>query len=353
VGRARAGTGRPRSRAVVLTGALLALAAAGCGEEQPLRPAPEPDRPVHVVPEYDAERELAPTRAALALVPAEATVVTVTDFDEARAQLGVPDLTSEDLMADRTDFWERAPGETVLLAEGMLRDASSELMLDHGFTQDDVDWEARWVTDDGTGWALGFRPDLDMSAVRRAVEAGVAGLGGAEVDAEQHLVTSGAAGADEESWGDRPDVEELSETAPAESTYYRSACIPVAQALGPDADARDLAKVTKAHDVTDLEPLDAFSLTFRDGVATARLGLERHGVGRPDLFERVDLAEDWPTVEGLTFTDGFSRPTADPSTGRIGWAVADPAVAARLTLTDLLPFAVCNEVTPFPEPTGP
>jgi hypothetical protein len=336
-----------RRLAAVLAAGCITLAVAACGEKEQLRPAPAPDGATYAVPDYTATRDLAPGRAALALVPAEATVVTVTDFDEARTQLGVPDLTSDDLMADRSDFWERAPRETVLLAEGMLRGATSELMLDHGFTQDDVDWEARWRTSEGPGWALGFRPDLDMAAVRRAVAADVAGLGVAEVDAQRHLVSSGAAGPGEESWGDRPDIEQLSDAAPAESTYYSSACVPVVQALGADADVRDLAKVTDAHDVTDLEPLEAFSVGFSDGVATARLGM-----GRLDLFDRVEVGEGWPTADGLTFTDGFTRATADPSTGRIGWTVADPATAARLTLTDLLPFAVCNEVTPIPEPTG-
>ena len=109
--------------------------------------------------------------------------MTVTDFDESRTSLGVPDLTSDALMSDRTDYWERARRESVLLAEGMLLADSSLLMLDYGFTQDDVDWEAHFITPDGPGWILGFRPDLDLAPVERAVADGVAGLAGADVDA--------------------------------------------------------------------------------------------------------------------------------------------------------------------------
>ena len=339
----------PTRLALAVGGPVLAvaLAASGCGEDPDPRPAPAPDGPSYAVPEYDNDGELAPGLAALALVPADATTVTVTDFDAARATLGVPELTSADLMSDRRDFWERAARETVLLAEGMLRDDTSELMLDHGFTQDDVDWEAHFTTPDGPGWILSFRPDLDMAGVRRAVEAGVAGLGGAVVDARRHLVTSGAAADGEDTWGDREDVRSLTDPAAAESTFYRSACVPVVDALGPDAGVEDLMAVTKAHDIEILQPVEAFGIGFADGVATARLG-----VGRTDLFERSAVAEDWPTVGSVGFGDGFTRPVVDPSTGRIGWTVGDPRAAAGLTLTDALPFAVCDEVTPMEEPTG-
>jgi len=33
---------------------------------------------------------------------------------------------------------------------------------------------------------------------------------------------------------------------------------------------------------------------------------------------------------------------ADPSTGRLGYALGDPAAAAELTLGRHLPFAVCD-----------
>ena len=128
---------------------------------------------------------------ALALVPLDADVVTVTDWDAIRARLGVPDLTSEDLMSDRTAFWEQARQEAVLLTDGLLLEDNSELMLDHGFTQDDVDWEARWSGPDGAGYALRFRDDLDLAAVQAAIDAEVGELAGATVRADEHLVVEG------------------------------------------------------------------------------------------------------------------------------------------------------------------
>lgn len=302
------------------------------------------------IPAYDVDAEIAVGKAALSLVPADATAITVTDFDQVRASLGVPDLTSEDPMSDRRDFWERARRESVLLTEGMLLDDSSELMLDHGFTQDDVDWEAHFTTPAGTGWILGFRPDLDMAAVQAAVDAGVVALAGGVVDTEQHLVSLGAVSptdTDVDTWGTIEGIAELTHDAPAESTYYRAGCVPLSTALGPDADIEDQEAVVSAHDPTDLAPLSAFALSFADGLATARLG-----AGRSDLFDRAELATDFPTVGELGFEDALVDEVVDPSTGRIGYTVVAPVPAATATLTDLLPFAVCNEVEPMEEPTG-
>lgn len=341
--RARA-TRRPLVLPLVLSTALLL---AGCGQEPALRPPPVPAPSMPTVAPYDDEAAAAAGRSVLSLVPAEAEVVTITDFDEARTQLGVPELTSADPMTDRNAFWRRAPQQTVLLAEGMLLPHTSVLMLDHGFTQDDVDWEAHFTTPEGPGWILGFRPDLDMALVETAVDAGVAGLGGAVVDAERHLVSVGMASHGEESWGERPGVVDLSNDVPAEATYYRAGCVPLTQALGPDAGAEEVETLVSAHDPADLDPLEAFGVSFVDGMVTARLGL-----GRADLFDRSALAEAFPAGGGTGFDDGFGRAVVDPSTGRIGYPVLDPPVAAALTLTDVLPFAVCNEVPPLEVPTG-
>ena len=75
----------------------------------------------------------------------------------------------------------------------MLRADNSEFLLDYGFTQDDVDWEAHFTGPDGNGYVLAFRPDLDLAAVSRAVEAGAGPLDGARVIAEDHLVVAGTA----------------------------------------------------------------------------------------------------------------------------------------------------------------
>lgn len=312
----------------------------------------------------NAERPAQPTEAAptaippvvrsggpaqvLALVPESATTLTITDLDAVRARLGVPNLTSADLMADRTAFWERAGKESVLLTDGLLREDNSAFMLDHGFTQDDVDWEARWTGPDGPGYALAFRPDLDLGGVRAAVKAGAGPLDKrSRVLAEDHLLVSGAAAAGDRVWAMDPAITDLV-VAGEEAAYLRRGCIPVQEALGVDATYEDQEAVLAEHDVTELEPLEAVALTFKDEVVTARLGRDR-----TDLRERADLGPDWPVTGSIGFNDGFTgMPVIDPRTGRIGYRLANPVAAANLTLTDLLPFAVCNEVVPFEEPTG-
>ncbi len=49
---------------------------------------------------------------------------------------------------------------------------------------------------------------------------------------------------------------------------------------------------------------------------------------RTDLFDRLHLGDDWPDGSP-SFDDGFARGVADPTTGRIGYDVPRPAVAAR------------------------
>lgn len=334
-----------RARVPLLAVALVA-AAAGCGDDAEPRPAPALDTPSYAVPDYAADRDLAPGRAALALVPADATTITVTDFDEVRTQLGVPDLTSEDLMRDRSDFWERAPREVVLLAEGMLREDTSELMLDHGFTGDDVDWEARWTGPDGDGWLLAMRPDLDMQAVRGAVDAGVGPLRGGTV--EDHLVSSGT-GDPAGSWWALPAIHET--VVGTETTYLHAGCIPVQEALGVDATYDDQRALLARRDPTALEPLDGLAIGFTGDVATAWLGLD--DPERSDLADRASLVVDWPVAGEPGFTDGFTpSAVAQPGSGRLDLDVVDPRAAATLTLTHVLPFGICNEVRPFEEPTG-
>lgn len=295
---------------------------------------------------------LRPEVAALALIPADAETATITDLDAIRARLGVPDLTSDDLMSDRRDFWDRAERESVLLTDGLLRADNSALWLDYGLSEDDVDWEARFTGPSGPGYVLAFRPDQDMADVTKAVDAGVGPLGGATVLADPHLLVSGIADEGAPVWaGDPeiagglfPDVE-----GPArESTYLRRSCIPFAEALGTDATVDDQDAVLATHDPASLDPLAVVSMSFGDDVATAWFA-----PGRDDLFDRAELIEGWPMSGSIGFADGFTgTPVVDPGTGRIGLHVANPVAAATLTLTDLLPFGICNEVTPMDEPTG-
>ena len=328
-----------------ITVALVAAVLAGCGRDIPppdAQPSPVHSPTTTAHPLYDAGLE--PAEAALVMVPGSATTVTVTDFDEIRKELGVPDLTSEDPVSDRFDFWERARTEAPLLAEGMLRADNSEFLLDYGFTQDDVDWEAHFTGPDGNGYILAFRPDLDLAPVARAVAKGAGPLDGARVIAEDHLVVAGTAEKGVGVWATDPTWTGLV-GEPAEATYLRRGCVPLDEALGPDATAEQQDRLLARHPVTNLDFLPGFAVGFGDHNATVRMG-----PNRDDLFDRLDLGRDWP-VPG--FESAFRSGVGDPATGRIGYDVPRPAQAAAVTLLEELPFAVCNEATPIPEPTGP
>ncbi len=321
--------------------ALLALVAlTACqAEQRPERPRPLVSVPPEPAPAYDATAE--PAAAVLSLVPQGAEVVTVTDWDAIRVQLGQPDLTSEDLVTDRFAFWERADVESAALAEGMLRADGSTFELDYGFTQDDVDWEAHWRGEEGRGFALALRPDLDLEGVRRAIDDGIGVLEGAELRAGDHLVVAGTGESDV--WGNEPQWEPLVDE-PATATYLQRGCTPLHEALGPDGDAEAQAAVLAEHPVTTLDELSGFAVAFGDH--TAVVWVEP---GRQDLFERLRIGEDWPVPP---FPDVFTNGAADPSSGRLGYAVEDPPAAAGLTLLRELPFSICPEVVPYAEPTG-
>ncbi|QZY29168.1 hypothetical protein [Nocardioides coralli] len=320
---------------VVVAGLLVGCSQPAVEEPRPLleRPTAEP------APPYDASLE--PAEAVLSLVPQTAGTITVTDWDQVRVQLGQPDLTSEDLRTDRIAFWTRAEQEAVVLTEGLLREDNSLLELDYGFTQDDVDWEARFTGDEGPGFVIALRPDLDLAGVRRAIADGAGPLADAELRARDHLVVSGTADTDvwasDASW-------ELALDDPAAATYLRRGCIPLNDALGPDADVEDQEALLAEHPVTTLEDLSGFAVTFGDRAATVRTE-----PGRGDLFERMRIGEAWP-VDG--FPQTYVNGAADPSSGRIGYALTNPRTAAALALLDELPFGVCNEVVPLAEPTG-
>jgi hypothetical protein len=334
-----------RPRRSVLLAATVALALSpGCGTDIPppdVQPSPVHSPTTTEHPPVDSGLE--PAEAALALVPGSATTVTVTHYDEIRKDLGVPDLTSEDLASERFDFWERASNEAPLLAEGMLRADNSELLLDYGFSQDDVDWEAHFSGPDGNGYVLGFRPDLDLGPVARAVEAGAGTLDGGRVIAEDHLVVAGTAEAGVGVWANDPTWNGLV-GQPAQATYLRRGCIPLEEALGPDASSEEQEELLARRPVTNLDDLPGFAVAFGDHNATVRME-----PNRDDLFDRIDLGRDWPMAG---FRSAFRSGVGDPATGRIGYDVPRPGQAAALTLLEELPFAVCNEVTPIPEPTG-
>ncbi|MDP3891205.1 hypothetical protein [Nocardioides sp.] len=340
-----------RARHVLATLALPVLLPGlltGCTSSPEVTPAPEPSPSAAPLLALPAEPPATEARQALSLVPLTAQVVTITDFDALRQSVGFPDLTSEDPMADRRAFWEAARQTSVLLTDGLLREDNSLFMLDYEFTQDDVDYEVRFTGPEGSGFVLGFRPDLDMKRVRRAVEDGAGGLGDAEVLGAQQLVVSGTVEDGEESWAEDPQILDLTHHI-EHSTYLHRGCVPFNEALGPDAGVEDQQQVLAAYDIPNqLRPVEVFSVSFNGVVATGRLGL-----GRTDLVARTDLTEDWPRTGRPAFTDAFTgMPLFDATTGRVGLQVKDPVAAAAVTLTNLLPFAVCNEVDPLDEPTG-
>lgn len=322
---------------------------AGCGSEEQPRPATKQPTPT-AVPEELTPPEHKPVRdprQVLALVPADAEVLTITDYDRIRDRLGVPDLTSDDLMTDRIQFWERADQQAVMLTDGLLRDEHSTLWLDYGFTQDDVDWEARFDGPDGPGYVLGFRPDQDMTEVAKAVEADTTPLEDATVLSDQHLVVSGTADEGAPVLAAQPGVVDLLE-AEQESTYLHQGCLPVNDVLGPDATFEDQEDLNRAYDVRGLLPLDAFTVNVDGTTLTVRTDRDRS-----DLHDRKNLIGVWPEVDTLTWKDGFEgTPVADPATGRIGAKVRNPVAAANLVLNGHSPFAVCNEIVPLDEPTG-
>jgi hypothetical protein len=178
--------------------------------------------------------------------------------------------------------------------------------------------------------------------VRRAVADGVGPLAGAEVRAADHVVVEGVA--DEDVWANESRWGPLV-SAPATSTYLRRGCVPLADALGPDAGVEEQDELLAEHPVTTLEPLDGFAVGFGDHDATVRVEPDRG-----DLFERLRIGEDWPVAGFPTaYVDG----AADPASGRIGYSVPRPPAAVGLALLGELPFAICDEVVPLAEPTGP
>lgn len=116
-------------------------------------------------------------QAVLALVPHAATMLTFTDFDRVRAQLG----------GTGRGFWKRAAKQAPLLTTGLLRGAG--------------------------GWVVAFHPGADLSTVTEQ-------LPGATVDGR--LVTSRTLPASDPRWTDLSDL-----VGPeAEATYIERGCLP-------------------------------------------------------------------------------------------------------------------------------
>ncbi|MBS4753218.1 hypothetical protein KG112_10430 [Nocardioides sp. zg-ZUI104] len=280
-----------------------------------------------VITTYDEQLE--PSAAVLALVPAEAETVSVTDFEQLRLVLGLGSM-QEASPADVARFWRRLP-RTATLSRGLLRGVDARLRADFGFTQDDVAWEARY-TGAAKGWILAFRNGTSMDAVARAVKAGVGPLADAVVDADRRLVTSAKPPEPEAAWGAEPGLAALGGQE-AVATYLSRGCLDVDSVFGKGVQAKLAAEPAAA--LRDLDELDGFALAMGSELATVQLGPKRR-----DAFDRVRLAENLPATVP-DFNVALTRPVADPSTGRLGYTLDDPAAAAELTRTRQLPFAVC------------
>lgn len=313
---------------------LLALAAvatllAGCsGDAEPeIIGAPTVATPS---PAYDPTLE--PAAAVMAVVPGDATTLSVTDFDQARFSLGYGDLSSEADPAVRRRFWTEATRRSALLSDGVFR-VDGETPRRNGFTQDDVAWEASFAGPSGDGLVVRFHDDLDMRLVQRSARTAGSPIEGAVVVPAAHLAAIGATREPDESWAADPALTALVGQK-AVATYVSRSCLTVEEAFGADA-ADDLAP-TPAADLDDLVELSSFSVSLGGTLVTARLGAPRS-----DVFERARLAATMPATEP-EFGEGFSDPVADPAGGRIGFRLGDGPVAARLVEERQLPFAVCG-----------
>lgn len=334
-------SGRRRKYMRRRTGALLlsaALVVSGCSHA--VKSAGRATGPATPAPAPTFDRNAEPAEAVLSLVPQSADVITVTDWDAIRVQVGLPDLTSESPAADRTAFWERAASEAPALAKGMLRPDDSTYRQRYGFSQDDVDWEAHWNGPDGPGYVLKLRDDLPLQQVRLAIRAGVGAIASGRIIEADHLVVHGSSHVDtwanEEGWDDLVGQ-------PMEATYLRRGCIPTDEALGPHATQEDVDAIAATKVVPDLGDLPGFAIGFGDHNATVRVEPDR-----TDDFDRIHLARHWPSPD---FRRAFRAGVADPSSGRLGYDVPDPPRAAAVALRGELPFAVCNVITPMPGPT--
>lgn len=348
-------------RASIALSATVLLLLAGCAGGEPeaadsARPTADPEVTT-ATPGPPAGGELSAYGLALLAAPVEATHVTITDYDAIRARLGVPDLSSQDLMTDRLEFWRAAEASSVLLTDGLLREENSRYDLTYDFTQDDVDAEVRWTGPGTSGFLLALRPDLDLDLVQTAIDEDAPELGGALLDRATATVRSGDPGGAVWATSSHSATARVADVA-AESLIVRTGCVPFNDALGVDATVEDQEALLAAHDVEGLLDVEAVAIAFTGQSASVRLAYPV-GLGgaevQADLEARIALAQDWPTTESIGFSDGFGEGVVDGVDGEIGelsYAVTNPNAAAALALADLVPLGVCNQVEWLEEPTG-
>lgn len=293
---------------------LLAVTTVSCsGDDTPPPPEPTPTASA-APPSYDATLE--PAAAVLALVPDAVTTLTVTDYDEVRATLGLESLTGASPVAEQDAFWTQADAGSPLLSDGMLRPVEARLRAGYGLSQTDVAWEAHLFDDAGdeVGFAMSVREGVDPAAVQRAVSDGVGPLAGSTWRPDDRLVVRGTTDDGTDSWAADPDLVALV-GLPANATYVARGC------------------ETRADVPADLEPLEQWSLQLEGTLATARLGPDRL-----DLFDRLRMATSF-----RPFRKAYEGGVADPLTGRLGFRMVDPPLAADQARRRRLPFAACAE----------
>ena len=132
---------------------------------------------------------------------------------------------------------------------------------------------------------------------------------------------------------------------PATTPYLRRGCLPLIEALGPDAGPEEQDALLRRSTRSRRSPRSTGSRS-PSATTTPRSGWSPTA---PDLFERLRIGEDWP-VTG--FPQAYVDGAADPASGRIGYSVPRPPAAVGLALLEELPFALCDEVVPQEEPTG-
>ncbi len=308
---------------------LVALVATGCSDSnEPVYPE-EPDTSA-MSTDYDPSLE--PSAAALPLVPAAATTLEVTDFDQLRLTLGFGALDRESTAAERERFWE-ALEDAATLSSGLLRPVQDQLAA-YRFGPDDVAWEATYAGGGEDGWVIALHDDVAVAEVQRAVREKVGILAGAVVDADRMMVTSAAPPDGDDSWAAIEAVVGLVGQE-GNATYVDRECLPFDTVFGDGMEAQ-LAEAPRAA-LRSLDPLEGFSVTLGADLATVRLGPTR-----TDAFDRLRLSEVMPAIRP-EFGAGFARGVADPSTGRLGYDLERPTAAVELIRDEHLPFAVCGD----------
>lgn len=312
----------------MLLGAVAVTLLAGCGGEPKQVVNPGDSEDSAAVAEYDPSRE--PSAAVLSLVPDDATTLQVTDFDQIRLSLGFGSLTGRAPEAERAAFWRRF-GTTASFSDGLLRPVEGRLGR-LGLHQDDVAWEATY-TGDADGWVMAFHPKVPADRISRAIRAGIGPLRGASFDAERGIVSSAELPDPGDSWAAVDGLPDLVGRQ-ANATYVERGCVPLDDIYG-DGIVDQLGGQTKV-DVAGLRELDTYSVALGDELATIQLGPDRS-----DGFTRLRLYQHLPELQP-DFGAVFERGAADPGSGRLGYDIPRPDVAADWVRERRLPFAACD-----------